>query len=277
MDSVQLILATAVLGLAIFLVVFTLQGKKVTAGKVKSQYHKPTFLVVGANGAGKTSLFYKLQDGSQQVNTVSSLEPNYGKISIPFSNPAISKDFQFVDWPGHLKYSQLLRKLIIEDVTVKNLKGVIFVIDSSSQSLGQEGKVAAIAKFLYDLLSITEKTPMGVDYLFAINKQDLFDTKPVFKVKSLIEEEVSKLVQEELSAKGSARGGSGIDNDDEEEGFSKEESTKEFWKSLMGRSTAFKFERLEGNMEFIGGSALKNKLSNWQNWFDEKAMNYGGM
>lgn len=274
MDSVQLILATAVLGLVIFLVVFSLQGRKVAVGKSKSPYNKPTFLVVGANGAGKTSVFYRLQD-IQPVSTISSLEANYGKISIPFSNPAILKDYQFIDWPGHLKYSQLLRKLINEDVTVRNVKGVVFVIDSSSASLSHE-KVAAIAKLLYDLLSITEKTPMGVDYLFAINKQDLFDTKPVFKVKSLIEEEISKLVQEELSAKGLAHGGSGIDNDDEEE-FSKEESTREFWKSLMGSSKTFKFELLEGNMEFLGGLALKNKLLNWQNWFDEKAMNYGGM
>lgn len=277
MDSVQLILATAVLALLVVLAVFSLQGRKATAGKVKSRYFKPTFLVVGVNGAGKTSLFYKLQDESQQFSTVSSLEPNYGKISIPFSNPAIQKDYQFIDYPGHLKYSQLLRKLVIEDVTVKNLKGVIFVIDSSSQSLAQEGKVASIAKLLYDLLSITEKTPMGVDYLFAINKQDLFDTKPVFKVKSLIEEEIAKLVKEELGAKGLARGGSGIDNDEEDEAFSTEESTREFWKALIGSLGTFKFEILEGNMEFLGGSALKNKLLNWQNWFDEKAMNYGGM
>lgn len=274
MDSVQLILATAVLGLAILLVFFSLQGKKVAVGNKNSPYRKPTFLLVGANGAGKTSIFYKLQ-GIQPISTVSSLEANYGKIAIPFSNPDILKEYQFIDWPGHLKYSQLLRKLITEDVTVQNVKGVIFVIDSSSASLNQD-KIAAIAKLLYDLLSITEKTPMGVDYLFAINKQDLFDTKPVFKVKSLVEQEVSKLVQEELHAKGLARGGSGIDNDDDEEGFSKEESTREFWKSLVG-SRPFKFEILEGNMEFLGGSALKNKLLDWQNWFDEKAMNYGGM
>ncbi|QRG38113.1 hypothetical protein FDK38_002506 [Candidozyma auris] len=278
MDSIQLILLTAVLGLALVLVLFSFQGKKVATGKSRSPYFKPTFLVVGANGAGKTSLFYKLQDGAEQLSTVSSLEPNVGKISIPFSNPAIQKEYQFIDYPGHLKYSQLMKKLITEDITVKNLKGVIFVIDSSSQSLAQEGRVATICKLLYDLLSITEKVPMGIDYLFAINKQDLFDTKPVFKVKNMIEEEITKLVKEELSATGQARGGSGIDNDDDDaEAFSKEESTREFWKALMGSSPAFKFELLEGNMEFLGGSALKNKVQNWQNWFDEKAMNYGGM
>jgi len=277
MDKIQTILAALVVGLLVIATVFYFLGSGASARKLASKYYKPTFLVVGANGAGKTSFFYSLL-AKQTVLTVSSLELNVTSISLPFANPSILAQYQFIDYPGHLKYSQLLRKLIVDDITVPKLKGVVYVVDSSSQSLTQEGKITAMAKELFSLLSLTEKIPNGVDFLFAINKQDLFDSRPVFKVKQMLEEELARLISDELNSKGLTRGGSGIDNDDEDDSdsFNKEETTREFWRSVVG-SGKFRFEMLEGNMEFIGGSVLKNKVSNWENWFDEKAVNYGGM
>lgn len=278
MDSVQKILAALVAGLLIIAAIFYFQGPGSPTRKQHSKYYKPTFLVVGANGAGKTALYYSLLT-KQTVSTVSSLEPNVTSISVPFSNPNIQSQYQLIDYPGHLKYSELLRKLIVEDITVGKLKGVVYVIDSSSQSLAQEGRITAMAKELFNLLSLTEKIPNGVDFLFAINKQDLFDSRPLFKVKQMLEDELAQVISDELNAKGLTRGGSGIDNDDDDDdtdNFKKEETTREFWQSVVG-SRKFKFELLEGNMEFIGGSVLKNKTSAWENWFDEKAVNYGGM
>lgn len=280
MDQVQKILTAILAGLVVLLVVMYFQSAGSATRKLKSKLYKPTFLVLGPNGGGKTALFFQLQEGDEKSQaTISSLEPNIGSISIPFSNSKIQKEYQLIDYPGHLKYSQLLRKLIVEDVTVSKLKGIVYMIDSSDQFLSQEGRLASIAKDLYNLLSITEKIPNGVDYLFAINKQDLFDSRPVFKVKKMLEEELEKLIKSELGAKGSARGGSGIDNDDDENAqeFQKEESTRDFWKSVVGANRSFRFELLEGNMEFIGGSVTKGKISNWENWFDEKAVNYAGM
>lgn len=277
MDNVQTILAALVIGLLVIAAVFFLQSPGASARKLASKYYKPTFLVVGANGAGKTSFFYSML-AKENVSTVSSLEPNVTTLALPFANPGILAQYQFIDYPGHLKYSQLLRKLIVDDITVGKLKGVIYVIDSSSQNLAQEGKLTAMAKELFSLLSLTEKIPNGVDFLFANNKQDLFDSRPVFKVKQLLEEELSRVISDELNAKGLTRGGSGIDNDDDDDpdSLKKEETTREFWRSVVG-SSKFRFELLEGNMEFIGGSVLKNKVGEWENWFDEKAVNYGGM
>lgn len=281
MDKVQQALLAAVLGLILVLVVFQLQTSGVTKTKSTSPYYKPTYLIVGANGAGKTSLFYKLLNRKEKpANTISSLEPNVASVGLPFSNEAIQKKYQLIDYPGHLKHSELLRKLILEDITVGNLKGVIYVVDSSSVNLSQELKVTAMAKELFHLLSTTEKNPNGVDFLFAVNKQDLFDSRPVHKVKQILEQELAKLVSDTISARGLARGGSGIDNDDMEdddaENFKKDESTRDFWKAVVGRGS-FNFDLLEGNMEFIGGSVLKGAVDNWENWFDEKAVNYGGM
>lgn len=279
MDSVQTILAALVAGLLVIVAIFYWQSSPSGSRGPKSKFFKPTFLVVGPLGAGKTALFYALL-AKQTVSTVLSLEPNVTSLSLPFANKNIQSQYQFIDYPGHLKHSQLLRKLISDDITVAKLKGVVYVVDLSSQSLAQENKITGIARDLFNLLSLTERIPNGVDFLFAINKQDLFDSRPVHKVKQLIEEELGRLINEQIAAKGLTRGGSGIDNDaDEDEGLDsvqKEESTREFWQSVVG-SRPFKFELLEGNMEFVGGSVLKNKVSAWENWFDEKAVNYGGM
>ncbi|OBA19509.1 P-loop containing nucleoside triphosphate hydrolase protein [Metschnikowia bicuspidata var. bicuspidata NRRL YB-4993] len=281
MDRIQQGLLAAVLGLILVLVVFQLQSRTDSKSGSSSPYCKPTYLIVGANGAGKTSLFYSLTNRTQNpASFVSSLEPNVASVRLPFANESIQKLYQLIDYPGHLKHSELLRTLILDDITVGKLKGVIYVVDSSSVSLSQELKVSAMAKELFLLLSTTEKNPNGVDFLFAVNKQDLFDSRPVHKVKQVLEDELAKLVADEISAKGLARGGSGIDNDDleddDEEKFRKEESTRDFWKAVVG-SLRFSFDFLEGNMEFVGGSVLKGAVGNWENWFDEKAVNYGGI
>ncbi|GEQ67441.1 hypothetical protein JCM33374_g1106 [Metschnikowia sp. JCM 33374] len=281
MDGIQQVILALVLGLILVLAIFQLQGSSSIKPRSSSPYYKPTYLILGANGAGKTSLFYRLLNREEKpVSVISSLEPNVESIGLPFSSESIQKKYQLIDYPGHLKHTQLLRKLIQDDITVGKLKGVIYVVDSSSVNLSQEPKVTAIAKELFQLLSITEKNPNGVDFLFAVNKQDLFDSRPVHKVKQILEQELAKLIDDEINAKGSARGGSGIDNDDmeedDQENFRKDESTREFWKAVVG-SSPFNFEILEGNMEFIGGSVLKGSVNNWENWFDEKAVNYGGM
>lgn len=283
MDNVQLILLTAVAGLVLILISTYLVASK-NDPRVASDLARPTFLLVGANGAGKTGLFQLLTQETPNpvAPTVSSLEQNVGTIQLPFSNATIAKKYQLIDYPGHLKYSQLLRKLIVDQVQVKNVKGVVFVIDASSMSLAHETRLAAIAKTLLDLLSVTEKTATGVDFLFAVNKQDLFDARPVHKVKQMVEDELAKLVADQINTKGSVGGGSGIDVEDDADGddmeaaFRQGESSREFWKATVG-SRLFKFDMLEGNMDFIGGSVLKSAVDNWKNWFDEKAVNYGGM
>lgn len=276
MDHVQKTLAALLLGLLVVIIFLYVNGNRLSSSS-DAELRKPTYLIVGRNGAGKTALFFRLQGKSVPISTVSSLEPNITTFALPFSNTHIQKKYQLIDFPGHLKHLQLLRKLIVEDITVSQLKGIVYVVDSSSWALDQEDSVAAMAREVFGLLSITEKVPNGVDYLFAVNKQDLFDSRPVHKVKQLLEKELAKLVAEELAA-GCAAGSSGIDNDDEDDGsgIRREETTREFWRAAVG-TRPFKFEHLEGNIDFVGGSVFTRATEHWENWFDEKAINYGGM
>lgn len=279
MDLVQKTLLTALVGLLVLMVIFYLQTHQLFGPKTHKS-NTPTFLIIGANNSGKTSLYYKLkaiaeedEDKDKLVPTISSLESNESLIKLPFADKAIGKNFKLIDYPGHLKYDKLLKQKILQDIGLKNLKGVIVVIDSSSISVNQDGKVKLICEKIYNILSQTEKLPNGVDVLFAVNKIDLFDSLPTHRLKLLLEQGMNEYINNELAK-------TGIDNEDEdeeEEGNLQDfETTRQLWSIIM-KNKQFKFEILEGNMEFISGSVVKNKTEGWENWFDEKVVNYGGM
>lgn len=269
MDIVQLSLLTLLLGLLITLSVSFFQTSSFGKIGVKSKHQKPTFFILGPNNAGKTSFFYNLTNKGDFVATVSSIEPNFSDVLLPISNPSIGKSFQVIDFPGHLKYSQLLKKLMVDEVTLAKIKGIVYVIDSSNMDLVE------IAKNLFNLLIITERIPNGVDFLFAVNKNDLFNSRPVFKVQEILESEITKLIKQTLSEK-SSQIESGIDNDEDDSSDSnlnEQVNAREFWSAIVSSNQNFKFEMLEGNMDFFGGSVLKNKVEPWENWLDERVVN----
>ena len=304
MDAVLISLLTILLGFVLILIIFFIQtgGLKslvsTTTSKKSSLYH-PTFLILGANNSGKTSFFYKLLQLSNDdeiddkantttvAATVSSLEPNVTKINLPISNPSIGKPFQLIDYPGHLKLQKVFERLIIDEITLKNLKGVVYMIDSSSVNINDDTNLESIVKFLYNLFSITERIPNGVDFLIAINKTDLFDSVPVHKIKTKLELEINKLIRHEIENvektsgiddndndngnQNSNGGGGNSSNGDNSDGINGE-SLRAFWMSVVGYGN-FTFDKLEGNVDFVGGSVLKNKISQWENWFDEKVVN----
>lgn len=270
MDYIQVSLITLLLGLGVTLLIFYIQNLETKKGG-RSQYSKPTFLIIGPNNSGKTALFFKfINDPDHKhefIPTVSSIEPNVKDKILPFSNPKLGSKYQIIDYPGHIKYSKLLTKLMNEDITLKNIRGIIYVIDSSSNAINGEA-VKLISKQLFTLLSSTEKLPTGIDFLFAVNKQDLFDSKPIHKVKEILELEMTKLIKNELLAKKFQE-----NNENELESEENENAIREFWSSTMGLQQSFKFEFLEGSMDFVGGSVLKNKSDGWENWIDEKVVN----
>lgn len=266
MDYIQISLITVLLGLVVTILISFLQNLDTKKGN-KSKYSKPTFLIIGPNNSGKTALFFKLTDNEKEfIPTVSSIEPNSKNIRLPFSNPKVGSTFQLIDYPGHPKYEKLLSKLMNEDITLKNIRGIIYVIDSSSNAINED-TVKLISKQLFTMLSFTEKKkPSGVDMLFAVNKQDLFDSKPIHKVRDMLELEMTKLIKNELQSKTFQENTDELSEDSDI-------SVREFWSSTMGLHPSFKFEYLEGSMDFIGGSVLKNKTDNWENWVDEKVVN----
>lgn len=260
MDSFQTVVLTLIIGLLLVLALFAIQSGRLS-GKSKSKYNKSTFLLLGANNAGKTSLFYKLTDDDSHVTTVSSIEPNTADIMLPISNKNIAKKYQLIDYPGHLKYTQLLNKLIETDITLKNLKGVVYVIDLSSVNISNSASLERIATFLFNLLCITEKLPNGVDFLFAVNKNELFDSTPPNRIRTILEGEINKLAQSVVSDK----------RDYQEENAS---DIRDFWLGVIGKpGNKFKFDMLEGNMDFFGGSVHRNDVELWENWLDERVVN----
>lgn len=273
MDGVQKVLLSLLLGLLLVLLIFYIQNNSFKSNKSKSK--TPTFLIIGSNNSGKTSLYYKLKSINEEelpTSTISSLDPNDGLIQLPFSNEAIQKPFRIVDFPGHLKYTTLLKKLILEDITLDNLKGIVFVIDSSSNSINQENKIKNITKLIFEILSQTEKLPNGIDFLFAVNKTDLFDSLPIHRIKTLLQTSMNEIIHNELNRSGTG----GYDDDDEIES-DKDDTVRQLWSIIVPKDQSFRFEMLEGNMEFKSGSVLKNKIEDWENWFDERVVNYGGM
>ncbi|ODV80269.1 P-loop containing nucleoside triphosphate hydrolase protein [Suhomyces tanzawaensis NRRL Y-17324] len=278
MDFVQKLLLTVIAALVIALASFALQSGQIkVSNKNASPHHKPSFVILGNNGSGKTGLYYRLIEDSQGenntpiTNTVSSIEPNFTEISLPFSSDSISKKYQLVDYPGHLKYHQLLNKLLLEDITLGKISGIAYVIDSSSAQFN--ANVELISKFLFNLFSVTERKTNGIDVLFVVNKTDLFDSTPVHRIRTILETEINKLIQNELST---VDKNSGIDKDDDEEeqGIVGHETLREFWLGVLSSANSkFTFDKLEGSMDFIGGSVLKNKVEGWENWIDEKVVN----
>lgn len=261
MDKFQTLLSTIFVGLILVLILFTYQSGSFSRAP-KSKFFKQTFLILGSNNAGKTSLFYKFLDRkAPPPSTVSSIEPNVEDIKLPFSNAKIARDFQLIDYPGHLKYTQLLQKLILQDITLANLKGICYVVDLSSLNISNPTSLENIATFLFNLIATTEKYRRdGVDFLFAVNKNELFDSTPVNRVRLLLEAEIDKLVQSVVSDKRGYQEEAGDD--------------KDFWLGVIGRpGNPFKFEKLEGNMDFVGGSVTRGKVDGWENWLDERVVN----
>ncbi|KAI5957137.1 hypothetical protein KGF54_000065 [Candida jiufengensis] len=282
MDKVLLILMSVSIGFTILLIQYYIQTNgfknpisilsSSTSTKSSKNLNKPTFLICGITNSGKTSLYYKLLTGDFKT-TVSSIQPNIDMINLPISKPTIGKKFQIVDYPGHLKYWNLFKNLILNDIKLNNIKGIIVVLDSSSKKWLNNQELEKITKFLYNLISITERKQNGIDYLFAINKLDLFDSLPTPKIKTILELEINKLIKNEIN---NVNKTSGIDNNTiEEDEFddSNKENLREFWLSIIGNSQVFTFDKLEGNMDFLGGSILKGNIDKWEDWLDEKVMN----
>lgn len=268
MDQVQKILASVLLGLVVLAIVWYIQ---LMTGR-KALVSRPTYLILGITNLGKTLLFARWNEATKDdgddkweepIVTVSLIEPNYGQICLPFSKPSIQKHFQLIDYPGHLKYFDLLQKLILDEITLQRIKGVVFVIDSSQFKDSSH----TVAKYLFNLLSVTERLHNGVDFLFAVNKTDLFDSTPVIRVRQMLEDDINALIQNELTA---------IDKNNLDEGDDPvgTETLREFWLSVVGSKTGkFTFDKLEGNMDFVPGLVAKNKLESWENWLDERVVN----
>lgn len=107
------------------------------------------------------------------------------------SDPSMSgrKRFLLLDTPGHGK----LRETSLAHVAPKEIRGVIFVLDSSLANLHET------ASYLYDVLLHVQRrveasrSQKAFRVLLACNKSDLFTALPPTRIQELLEEELGKL------------------------------------------------------------------------------------
>ncbi|VDK86246.1 unnamed protein product [Litomosoides sigmodontis] len=136
-----------------------------------------TILIVGLCDSGKTMLFSKLINAKYSPKTYTSLKENRCE------NVSITSDIlvTLVDFPG----SERLRKHLFTNYLQKNrnsLKGIVFVIDSSTFSKRSRD----VAAFLYDVLYESEKK---IPILVACNKQNCPLAKSSQAVRTVLERE----------------------------------------------------------------------------------------
>ncbi|CCH58827.1 hypothetical protein TBLA_0A10490 [Henningerozyma blattae CBS 6284] len=233
----------------------------------KEKISSPTIILAGPSDSGKTSLFNKLSYDDSTILTVTSQEPN---IANNFKLSNSNNSFTLIDYPGHIK---LHYKLLNNLKNFKNLKGLIFLVDSTIDPKN----LTDTAQFLYDILVITENTKYfnnGVDILLACNKSELFTSRPVKKILETLEFEIDKIIKRQKSSLGSAstvlasgiqrKGRSNEDDDENNDG-----TDSPLFNAVIG-SQGFKFSALEGTFDVLDGSVQKNKTSKWEEWIDER-------
>jgi signal recognition particle receptor subunit beta len=214
-------------------------------GKTNKQ---ATYIICGPSNSGKTALFHQLTQ-KKFIPTVMSQDLNVTtKFPLPSTGSGI-QNFKLIEFPGHNK----LRGSLYEEIKQStNIHGLIFCVDSTTDPK----QLSESAKFLYKVLTLTERRPGGVDILVACTKNESFSARQPKKIRELMENEIDSFRKFQSSNV------SKNDDDDDDE------------IELGNLGNKFLFEHLDGNVDFIGGSVLKDKLEQWECWIDERAVNF---
>lgn len=219
----------------------------------KSLNRQPTFVIAGPSESGKTSLFTLLTTGSLRP-VVTSLEPN---VAQDYKMPIATKSFsgRLMEFPGHIK----LRNKLFETLqNSSNLKGLIFVVDATVDPK----ELTTTAEFLFEILQVTERFPNGVDILIACNKSESFIARQPLKIRAALEKEIEKIIARRQKSLDTVQGEKTEEGaDDQPEGL------------RLSSTNGFKFEAVEGNVDALDGSVLKQNIEKWECWIDERAVN----
>ncbi|KAF4555501.1 Cystathionine beta-synthase-like protein [Elsinoe fawcettii] len=230
------------------------------------------FLLLGPTSSGKTSLALYFQTGrppkthtSQEPSTIPCVLPDdFEAASQGFrshNDPTVAADRKFVllDTPGHGK---LRHHAFNELDTIKDLKGIIFVVDSAACS--SPAGLTEAAAYLHDvLLALQKRQTSGksskhvttVPVLVAANKLDLFTALPAMLVKKALEDEIGKV--RESRGRSLASSGEGDEGEDKD------------WLGEGGEGS-FKFEQMreaEIEVKVLGGAVLGEKGAECQEWW----------
>lgn len=265
-NAVLLTLILVLITSSLLLIIQRNAGTLIPTGKSGNKNKEPTFIIAGPSNGGKTCLFTLLTTG-KVGSTVMSQEPN---VTHHFKLTSTSKNshVRLMEFPGHLK---LRNKLIDTLKTSSNVKGLIFVVDATVDPK----ELTKTAEFLFHILQITERQPNGVDILLACNKSESFTARPPSKIKDTLEKEIEKIIARKQKSLDTVTGPIGSSSSAKAGSSRFDEGDAEAEEALLELelSSNFKFDSLEGNVNAIEGSVLRENIDNWECWINERAVN----
>ncbi|CAI5461478.1 unnamed protein product [Closterium sp. Yama58-4] len=144
-----------------------------------------TIVLLGLCGAGKTSLWYKLRDGSTHGGTVTSMAVNDDKFPLhaELSKNPRARPVHLVDLPGHPRLRSLGAPFLSRTC------GIVFLVDALDFTLN----IRPNAEYLYELLSSAAVQRRRVPLLLACNKMEKVTAHSVEFIRKQLEKELEKL------------------------------------------------------------------------------------
>ncbi|KAG2494261.1 hypothetical protein HYH03_007616 [Edaphochlamys debaryana] len=120
-------------------------------------------LLIGPCNGGKTTLFYRLKDGSTHLGTVSSMQENEGVVQVRNDKDRVVGSVRVLDLPGHPRLRSKMEQHL------NDARAVVLVIDAADITPHR----TEAAEDLFEVLTHPTVCGKRLPVLIACNKADL--------------------------------------------------------------------------------------------------------